>query len=80
MKKTDKKADKKEDKPKFDLNTEVGRLKMEIAEELGLREKIEKSGWKSLTSRESGAMGGKISGIRRRKKDDDKEKAENAEK
>lgn len=60
---------KKEDKPKFDLTTEVGRLKMEIAEELGLKEKIEKNGWKSLTSRESGAMGGKISGRRRKEKE-----------
>ena len=63
---------KKEDKPKFDLSTEVGRLKMEIAEELGLKEKIEKEGWKSLTSRESGAMGGKMSS--RRRKDNKKEK------
>lgn len=52
----------KKEKPLFDLNTEIGRLKMEIAEELGLKEKIEKEGWKSLTSRESGAMGGKMSG------------------
>ena len=52
----------KKKKPLFDLETEVGRLKLEIAEELGLREKIEKTGWKSLTSRESGAIGGKIAG------------------
>ena len=63
---------KKEDKPKFDLSTEVGRLKMEIAEELGLKEKIEKEGWKSLSSRESGAMGGKMSS--RRRKGNKKEK------
>ena len=31
----------KKKKPLFDLETEVGRLKLEIAEELGLREKIE---------------------------------------
>lgn len=59
---------KKKEKPLFDLSTEVGKLKMEIAEELGLKEKIEKSGWKSLTSRESGAMGGKLSGKMRKKK------------
>ena len=34
----------KKKKPLFDLETEVGRLKLEIAEELGLREKIEKTG------------------------------------
>ena len=37
------KTDKKKDKPLFDLTTEVGRLKLEIAEELGLKEKIEKN-------------------------------------
>ena len=40
----------KKKKPLFDLETEVGRLKLEIAEELGLREKIEKTGWKSKRS------------------------------
>ena len=29
---------KKKEKPLFDLSTEVGKLKMEIAEELGLKE------------------------------------------
>ena len=62
------KTNKKKDKPLFDLTTEVGRLKLEIAEELGLKEKIEKNGWKSLTSRESGAMGGKLSGRMRKNK------------
>ena len=57
----------KKKKPLFDLETEVGRLKLEIAEELGLREKIEHTGWKSLTSRESGAIGGKIAGKHREK-------------
>ena len=40
----------------------------ELKEELGLKEKIEKNGWKSLTSRESGAMGGKLSGRMRKNK------------
>lgn len=34
------------------------RMKMEIAEELGLLEKVEQMGWKGLTSRESGKIGG----------------------
>ncbi len=67
------KSNKKKEKPLFDLTTEVGRLKLEIAEELGLKEKIEKTGWKSLTSRESGAMGGKLSGRMRKDKTKDKE-------
>lgn len=36
------------------------KLKYEIAEELGLLDKVEKEGWKSLTSRESGKIGGII--------------------
>jgi len=33
-------------------------LKMEIARELGLWEKIEKDGWAELTAEESGRVGG----------------------
>jgi hypothetical protein len=33
-------------------------LKYEIAKELGLDDKISKTGWKSLTSKESGRIGG----------------------
>jgi hypothetical protein len=33
-------------------------LKYEIAEELGLMDKVTASGWKSLTARESGRIGG----------------------
>ena len=40
-------------------------MKMEIAEELGLLEKVEQVGWKGLTSRESGRIGG-IMGKRKR--------------
>ena len=40
-------------------------LKYEIADELGLLDKIEESGWKSLTAKESGRIGGILA---RRKK------------
>ena len=47
-------------------------MKLEIAEELGLMDKVEQFGWKGLTSRESGRIGG-IMGKRkkaeRKKKD-----------
>lgn len=33
-------------------------LKMEIAEELGLLDKVNETGWKSLTAKESGRIGG----------------------
>lgn len=36
------------------------KLKYEIAEELGLLDKVEQYGWKSLTARESGKIGGLI--------------------
>lgn len=33
-------------------------MKYEIAEELGLLQKVQENGWKGLTSRESGRIGG----------------------
>jgi hypothetical protein len=41
-------------------------LKYEIADELGLTEKVVKTGWKSLTAKESGRIGGIMA---KRKKD-----------
>jgi len=38
--------------------TDADMLKYEIAEELGLLEKVRDSGWKSLTAKESGRIGG----------------------
>jgi len=40
-------------------------MKMEIAEELGLMDKVNATGWKSLTAKESGRIGGILA---RRKK------------
>ncbi len=34
------------------------KLKYEIAEELGLLEKVKQGGWKSLTAKETGRIGG----------------------
>ena len=45
-----------EKKPK--VLTENDIMKMEIAEELGLMDKVNTTGWKSLTARESGRIGG----------------------
>jgi len=45
----------------------------EIAEELGLLEKVRKGGWKALSSRETGQIGGMVS---RRKKALEKEQKE----
>jgi len=45
-------------------------MKMEIAEELGLMDKVKANGWKSLTAKESGRIGGILA---RRKKEKAKE-------
>lgn len=42
-------------------------IRWEIADELGLFEKVVEKGWKSLTSRESGRIGGIISSRQRNK-------------
>lgn len=49
-----KKKEEKIKKPK----TKEEIMKFEIAEELGLMDKIKEGGWKSLTARESGRIGG----------------------
>ena len=36
------------------------RLKFEITEELGLLDKVEQLGWKGLTARETGRIGGRM--------------------
>lgn len=61
---------KKEDKPK----TKEDILKYEIAQELGLMDKIKEGGWKSLTAKESGRIGGIMT---TRKKKQQKEKTQN---
>ena len=51
-------AKKKEEK--IDLNNipEEEKVKYEIAEELGLLDKVQEGGWKSLTPKETGRIGG----------------------
>ena len=53
----------------MDLNTltEEEKLKYEIAEELGLLDKVMETGWKSLSSKETGRIGGLITKKRRQK-------------
>lgn len=52
-------------KKKIDENEQ---LKYEIAEELGLLDKVLDGGWKSLTSKETGRIGGLITKKRREMK------------
>lgn len=46
--------------------------KWEIAQELGLFDKVVENGWKSLTGRESGRIGGIISSRRKQQRRTDK--------
>lgn len=44
---------------------EAEKLKYEIAEELGLLDKVLEDGWKSLSSKETGRIGGLVAKRRR---------------
>lgn len=46
-------------------NDEIEKMKYEIAEELGLLDKVLEGGWRSLTSKETGRIGGLITKKRR---------------
>lgn len=58
-------SDKKEKKIRLDQLTEEEKLKYEIAEELGLLDRVMNEGWKSLSSKETGRIGGLITKKRR---------------
>lgn len=67
---------KKKEEP-IDLNNikPEEKLKYEIAEELGLIDKVLATGWKSLTAKESGRIGGLMTKKRREEKNvENKEK------
>ena len=52
----------------FKCLEEEEKLKYEIAEELGLLDRVMESGWKSLSSKETGRIGGLITKRRREEK------------
>ncbi len=52
-------------------------MKMEIAKELGLWEKVEREGWPGLSAAESGRIGGILS--RRQKEKREKQETESSE-
>lgn len=51
-------------------------LKYEIAEELGLLDKIEDQGWGGLTAKESGRIGGIMTSRKKKEKEKEKTKEE----
>ncbi|MEW5919985.1 MAG: small, acid-soluble spore protein, alpha/beta type [Bacillota bacterium] len=48
------------------------KLKEEVARELGLMDEVKKKGWGGLTSRQTGRIGGYISGKRKKNKNNKK--------
>lgn len=56
---------KKENIPDLNNLTEEEKLKLEIAEEIGVFDKVMSTGWRSLSAKESGRIGGLLA--RRRK-------------
>lgn len=59
------------EKKKDELNE---KLKYEIAEELGLLDKVLEGGWRSLTSKETGRIGGLITKKRRELKNTEEQR------
>ena len=55
----------------FDALTEDQKMKLEIASELGLLEKVQRDGWKSLSSKETGRIGGLMTKKKRENKKKD---------
>lgn len=52
--------------------TEEEKMKYEIAEELGLLDRVMEEGWRSLSSKETGRIGGLITKKRREKEKSDR--------
>ena len=66
---------KKEKTIDFNKIPEEEKLKYEIEEELGLLDKVKQSGWKSLSAKETGRIGGLMT----KRKREEKKQAEESE-
>ena len=63
-------SQKKETKINLNELTEEELLKYEVAEELGLLDRVLNQGWKSLSSKETGRIGGMVNRKKREKKEE----------
>ena len=63
-------SQKKEKKINLNELTEEELLKYEVAEELGLLDRVLNQGWKSLSSKETGRIGGMVNRKKREKKEE----------
>lgn len=61
------KKGKKEEEINFDTMSSEEKLKYEIAQELGLFDKVMTTGWKSLSAKESGKIGGILASRKKNK-------------
>lgn len=55
-------AEKKQKPIKLEELTDEEKMKYEIAEELGLLDRVMQDGWRSLSSKETGKIGGMLAG------------------
>jgi hypothetical protein len=53
----------------YEMEKKLDELKFEVASELGLADKVLKYGWKSLSAKETGKIGGIVSKRRRAEAD-----------
>ena len=60
--------------PSWEGLPEEERIKYEIAQELGLLEQVRKGGWKSLSAKETGRIGGLMTGRKREKEREKRER------
>ena len=63
-------SQKKEKKINLNELTEEELLKYEVAEELGLLDRVLNQGWRSLSSKETGRIGGMVNRKKREKKEE----------
>ena len=63
-------SQKKEKKINLNELKEEELLKYEVAEELGLLDRVLNQGWKSLSSKETGRIGGMVNRKKREKKEE----------
>lgn len=60
------KKEKKKNKKKVPTPNDI--MKMEIAEELGLMDKVQELGWGGLTAKETGRIGGLMTAKKKKRK------------
>lgn len=64
---------KKPNIPDLDNLSEDERIKLEIAEEIGIYDKVMSEGWRALSAKESGRIGGLLARRRRAEKSMEKD-------